>query len=155
MTSFSQRGTTMRKIHRAPPKCQETQIWPISPSENSVKIRKINQMWSLSTRFWRWSRYISMQNVRPFRWWVLQEMTRNPKFDAFDYDKIVPKLPKSSDHNYKLISSVGGQDTSAFQIPVHSLQAFSRKCPNIPNWTRLTKLKLHQNYKNQQTITIN
>ena len=68
-------------------------------------------------------------------------MTRNPQFDAFHYDKIVPKLQKSTDRNYKLISAEGGQDTSAYQISAHSLHAFSRKCPEIPNLTRLTKLK--------------
>ena len=129
MTSFSQRGTIMRKIHRAPPKCQETQIWPISLSENGVKIRKINQMWSLSNGFCRWSGYISMQNVRPFRQWVLQEMTRNPKFDAFHYDKIVPKLEKSTDHDCNLIIPEVGQDTSACRIPGHSLHEFSQIWP--------------------------
>ena len=143
MTSFSQRGTMMRKIHRAS-KCQETQIWPISLSENSVKIRKINQMWSLSYRFWRWSGYISMQNVRPFCQWVLQEMTRNLKFDAFHYDKIVPKLEKATGRSHKLISSQGGQDTSAYKMSAHSLHAFSRKCPETPNLTRFTKSKWRQ-----------
>ena len=154
MASFSQRGTIMRKIHRAPPKCQETQIWPISLSENSVKIRNIKQMWSLSYSFWRWSGYTSMQNVRPFRQWVLQTMTRNPKFGAFHYDKIVPKLEKSTDQDYNLIISVGGQDTSACRIPGHSLHAFSRKCPETPNLTRFTKSKWRQKEENQQTVTI-
>ena len=40
-------------------------------------------------------------------------MTRNPKFDAFHYDKIVPILEKSTDHDYNLIIAKGGQDTSA------------------------------------------
>ena len=45
----------------------------------SIKIRKINQLWSLSNQFWRWSGYISMQNVRPFPQWVLQEMIIKPQ----------------------------------------------------------------------------
>ena len=68
-------------------------------------------------------------------------MTRNPKFDAFHYDKIAPKLEKSTDHDHNLIISEGGQDTSARRIPGHSLHQFSRKCPGIPNLTRFTKLK--------------
>ena len=97
-----------------------------------------------------------MQNVRPFRQWVLQEMTRNPKFDAFHYDKIVPKLKKLTDHDYNLIISEGGRDTSACRIPGHSFHGFSRKCPEIPNLTHFTKLKKHQKLKKtKQTITIN
>ena len=68
-------------------------------------------------------------------------MTRNPKFVAFHYDKIVPKLEKSTDRNYKLISSEGGQDTSEYKISAHSLHAFARKYPEIPSLARLTKLR--------------
>ena len=141
ITSFSQRGTIMNKIHKAPPKRPSTQIWPVSLSQNSVKIRKINKLWSLSNWLWRWSGYISMQNVRPFPQWVLQEMTRNPKFDPFHYVKIVPKLEKSTDHDHNLISSESGQDTSACKISGHSLHEFSRKCPESPNLICFTKSK--------------
>ena len=41
----------------------------------------------------------------------------------------MPKLEKSTDHNYKLISSEDGQDTSACKISGQSLHAFSGKCP--------------------------
>ena len=37
----------------------------------------------------------------PFRQWVLQEMTRNPKFDAFHYDKIVPKLEQGKSEGFE------------------------------------------------------
>ena len=103
-------------------------------------------MWSLSYRIWRWSGYISMQNVRLFRQWVLQGITRKPKFDAFHNDKIVPKLEKSTDHDHNFMISAVGQDTSACRIPSHSLHEFSRKCPEIPNLTHFTKLKYHQNW---------
>ena len=55
--------------------------------------------------------------------------------------KIVPKLEKSPDCDYKLISSEDGQDTSAYTISGHSLHAFSGKCPVTPNLTRFTKSK--------------
>ena len=63
-----------------------------------------------------WSRYISVQNLRPFPPCVLREMPGNPKFDPFHYVKIAPKLEKSTDRSHKLISSEDGQDTSACQI---------------------------------------
>ena len=103
-------------------------------SENGVKIRKINQMCSLSNRFWRWSGYISMQNVRSFRQWVLQEITRYPKFDAFHYDKIMPKIEKSTDHDYNLKISEGGQDTSACRIPGHSSMSSPGNAPRSQIW---------------------
>ena len=44
--SFGQKGTIMRTIHRAWSKCHgNPQIWPISLSENSTKIRRINKLW--------------------------------------------------------------------------------------------------------------
>ena len=51
----------------------------------------------------------------------------------------MPKLEKATDHNHKLISSEGGQDTSACKIWAHSPHAFSRKCPKTTNLTRFTK----------------
>ena len=72
-------------------------------------------------------------------------MPGNPKFYPFHLVKIAPKLEKSPDHNHKLISSVGGQDTVAYHISGHSLDEFSRKCPETPNLTRFTKSKKRQN----------
>ena len=42
---------------------------------------------------------------------------------------MAPKEGKWTDRDHNLISSVGGQDTSACKILGHSLHAFSGKCP--------------------------
>ena len=55
-------------------------------------------------------------------------MPRNPKFDPFHQVKIASMLEKSTDRDHELISSEGGQDTSACQISGHFLHAFSEKC---------------------------
>ena len=60
------------------------------------------------------------------------KMPGNSKFDLFHKVKIASKLKKSINCNHNLISSESGQDTSAYQISVHSLHAFSRKCPETP-----------------------
>ena len=114
---------------RSPGNARKPQIWPVSLSQNSAKIRKMNRPWPLTNQFWRWSRYISMQNFRPFPPCVPREMPGNPKFDPFHYVKIAPKLEKSTDHSHKLTSSEDGQDTSASKISGQSLHAFSGKCP--------------------------
>ena len=57
------------------------------------------------------------------------------------YVKIVPKLQKSTDRDPELISSEGGQDTSACKILGNFLHAFSGKCTEPPNLTRFTKSK--------------
>ena len=75
-------------------------------------------------------------------------MPGNPKFDRFTKVKIATKFEKSTDHNHKLNSSEGGQDTSACKISGHSLHAFSGKCPKTPNLTRFTKSKWHQKEQN-------
>ena len=68
-------------------------------------------------------------------------MPGNPKFDLFHYVKIVSKLQKPTDRNPELISSEGGQDTSAYKISGHFLHAFSRKCSETQNSTHFTKSK--------------
>ena len=68
-------------------------------------------------------------------------MPGNPKFAPFHYVKIVPKLGKSTDRDYKLISSEGAQDISAGKISGHFLHVFSEKYPETPNLTRFTKSK--------------
>ena len=47
---------------------RKCQICPISLSQNSAKIRKINWLWPYTNQFWRWSRYISpeTQNLTCF-----------------------------------------------------------------------------------------
>ena len=56
---------------------------PVSLSQNSAKITKVNRPWPRTNQLWRWSRYISMQNFRPFPPCVLQDMPVNSKFDLF------------------------------------------------------------------------
>ena len=130
---------------RSPGNARKPQILPVSRSQNSAKITKVNRQWPRTNQFWRWSRYISMQNFRPFPPCVLQDMPGNPQFDPFHEVKIVPKLEKSTNRGHKLISSEGDQDTSACKISGHSLHAFSGKCPETPNLTRFTKSKWRQN----------
>ena len=122
---------------RSPGNARKPQIWPVSLSQNCAKIRKINRLWPQTNQFWRWSRYISMQNLRPFPPCIFLEMPGNPKFDPFHSVKIAPKLEKSTDCGHKLISSEDGQDTSACKISGHSLYAFSGKCPETSpdGWT--------------------
>ena len=81
-------------------------------------------------------------------------MPGNPKFDLFHQVKIVPQLEIATDRNHKLISSEGGQDTSAYKISAHSLHALFRKCPETPNMTPFTKSKWRQKEENQQTTSI-
>ena len=92
---------------------RKRQTWPVSLSQNSANIRKINRPWTWTNQFCKWSRYISVRNCRPFPPCLLRQMPGNPKFDPFHLVKIVPKLEKATDRNHKLISSEGGQDTSA------------------------------------------
>ena len=68
---------------RSPGNDRKPQIWPVSLSQNSAKITKINRLWPWTDQFWRWSRYTSVQNFRPFPPCVHQEMPGNPKFDPF------------------------------------------------------------------------
>ena len=60
---------------------------PVSPSQNSGKIKEINRPWPLTYQFWRWAGYISMQNFRPFPWCVLREMPGTPNLTRFTKSK--------------------------------------------------------------------
>ena len=40
---------------------QNAKIWPVSPSPNGAKLRKINWTWRKSNQFWRWSRFTPCQ----------------------------------------------------------------------------------------------
>ena len=62
----------------------------------------------------------------------------------------VPKRRKSTDHDRNLISSEGGQDTSACKNSAHSSHVFSRKCPETSNWP----VKRVPKQRNPQTMTI-
>ena len=57
-----------------------------------------------------------------------QKMPENPKYDQFNWDKVVRQWRKSRDPGSNLISSEGGQDTSAYHISGHYTHVFSRKC---------------------------
>ena len=65
-------------------------------------------------------------------------MPGNPKFDPFHYVKIVPKLQKLTDHSHKLITSEGGQDTSACKISGLSSMRSPGNAQN-PHLTSFTK----------------
>ena len=54
-------------------------IWPITPSENGAKMRKIRRSWPKPYQHRRWSGHISMPNFRQFLPCLLQKMPRNPK----------------------------------------------------------------------------
>ena len=92
----------------SPGNARKPQIWPVSPSQNCAKIRKIDRPWPRTNQFWKWSRYISVQNFRSFPPCILWEMPGNPKFDPFHLVKIAPKFEKSTDCGHKPISSEGG-----------------------------------------------
>ena len=62
---------------RSPGNAWKPQIWPVSLSQNSVKIRKINRPWPSTNHFWRCLRYISIQKFRPFIPCVLRQMSGN------------------------------------------------------------------------------
>ena len=125
----------------SPRNARKPQIWPVSLSQNSAKITKINRPWPWTNQFWRWSRYISVQNFRPFPSCVLRQMPGNPKIWPVSLSQNSAKIRKSTDRGHKLISFEGGQDTSACKISGNFLYAFSRKCPETPNLTCFTKSK--------------
>ena len=54
--------------------------------------------------------------------------------------EVVLKCGKWTNCDQNVISSEGGQDTSAYQIPGHSLHAFSWECRETPNFTCLAIL---------------
>ena len=87
------------------------------------------------------TRQKSTQSVRnmppPFPPCIIREMHWNPKFDPFH--GVTPKGQKSTDHDQNVISYEGGQDSSACKVSGFSLHVFSRKCPEPPNLTRITK----------------
>ena len=85
---------------RSPGNARKPQIWHVSLRQNSAKITKINRLWPKTNQFWRWSRYISMQNFRLFPPCILQEMPGNPKFDPFHWVKIAPKLQQGKSEGF-------------------------------------------------------
>ena len=81
----------MRSVENA----RKPQIWPVSLSQNSTKIRKINKLQPLSDQFWRWSKYISMQNVRSFAQRVLQDKSACKRSD-YSHHAFSSKCPETS-----------------------------------------------------------
>ena len=71
------------KGHHNEENAWKPQILPVSLSQSSTKIRKIYRPLPRTNQFWKRSRYISVQNFRPFSPCVCQEMPGNPNFDPF------------------------------------------------------------------------
>ena len=67
----------------------------------------------------------------------------NPQIWSVSLSQNSTKIKKSPDRNQNLICSEGGHDTAVYHISGNSLHAFSRKCPETPNWTRFAKSKYH------------
>ena len=67
---------------------------------------------------------------------------RKPQIWPISLNKKSAKIKNSTDCDYKLISFEGGQDTSACKILSHSHYAWSGKCPETPNLTHFTQVKL-------------
>ena len=83
-----------------------------------------------------------------------QEMPGNHKILPVSLSKNNAKIKKiSTDWDYNLISSEGGQDTSACKISGHPLHAFSGKCPETINFTHFTKSKWRQEDYDQNLIS--
>ena len=80
-------------------------------------------------------------------------MLKTRKFDPFRLVKIASKSEKLTNRDYNLSSTVGDQDASACKIACHSLEAFSRKCPETTNLTHSAKWKWRPKKENQQTMT--
>ena len=138
----------------SPGNAQKAQIWPVSLNQSDTERRKISIPWPKSNhQFWKWSGCISMQNFRLFPQCILREMTGNHKIWPVSLSKKVSKLNKSTDWDYNLINSEGGQDTSACKISGHSLHALSGKCLETTYLNRFTKSKWCQEMENQQIMT--
>ena len=75
---------------------------------------------------------------------VAAMVTMVPSHCGIDGNERVDELAKETldqERAHKLISSEGGQDTSAYKISGHSLHAFPGKCPETPNLSPFTKSK--------------
>ena len=95
-------------------------------------MRWLNKRWPTSNDFWKWSRYTSMQRIRPFLPCVLQGMSRNPKFDLFHPFTIPTKCGISTDRDQNPTSPEGGQDAKCQAL--HSLWSLgnARKSHILP-----------------------
>ena len=97
--------------------------------------------------------YISKPKLGPFLPCVLKKRCRNLAFDQFHNTKMAPKRGKSTDCNQNLISSEGGQDTSACQNSGHFSHAFSRKRHRNLKFDQFHYAKVAPKKENQQTVT--
>ena len=136
---------------------ENSQVLPGTPnlthslSQNLPKIWKINWLWPISIHFRTRLEYINVPNFRPFLPCVLQRMPGSPKI-LTRFTK--PKSRQYTDCEQNLISSEGGQHTSARQISDHSLHdTFPRECSETPNDPVHEVKILQKNKKNQQTVT--
>ena len=126
---------------RSPANARKPQIWPISLSQNSAKITKNQQTVAINESVLK---VVKIHQRAKFQ--VISSMrspgnARKPQIWPVSLSQNSAKIRKSADRGHKLISSEGGQDTSACKISGHFLHAFSRKCPETPNLTRFTKSK--------------
>ena len=126
---------------RSPENAWKPQMWPVSLSQNSAKIRKstnynhnlINSEGAQDTSACK----ISGHYLKGFS----RKCPETPNLTHFTKLKNLLKLEKSTDcdhrlinsegatdHDHNLISSEGAQDTSTCKISDHSLHVFSGKC---------------------------
>ena len=142
------------------------QIWLVSLSQNTFKMGEINRPCPKCKQLKMQPGYICMSNSKSFLPCILKKFVKNPKFDLFHKVKILPKFRKSTDHGQNVISSQGGQDTSACQSAGPSSFAFSRKylevaslaCFTSQNDAKMRKInrrwpKSYQFWSGQDTST--
>ena len=84
---------------------------------------------------------IWLVSVKGAPWWKNPQSTTKMPGNPFHQVKIVSKLEKSTNCDHYLISSEGGQDTSACKMSGHFLNGFSRNWPQTSNLTCFTASK--------------
>ena len=92
--------------------------------------------------------HVKLQAIPPMH---SEENYQRPQIWPVSQSQNDAKKGKSTDHDQNLISSEGGQDTSACQSSGQSSLAFSRKCPEVANLACFTKSALYQLWSGQDT----
>ena len=127
-------------------------IWPVSLSQNSAKMRKIIRLWPKCNLFWRWSEYTNMPNLRPF----IQCILKKPR--------LWPVSPVSQSQNGAKMRKTNRSWPKCYQlqkwsgyISMSNVRAFLscvlNKILETPNLTCFTKSKWHKNVEYQQTVS--
>ena len=97
---------------RSEENCSNTQIWPVSLSQNDIKLGKSRD---------HDHNLISSEGGQDISTCqFLKKMSGSGKFDLFRWVKILPTVWISKDDDQNLISSAGSQDIPACQISGHS-----------------------------------